>query len=360
MRIAVLGAGGGGASAVVELTGNGCSVNLWNRSTGTLQPFVAAGGVKHTGILGTGKAKPALISDDLENALQNVAAVLVCLPTHAHESLAEALVEIGANELPVVLNPGHTGGALSFRRVFERAGLAPPPVAEFSTLTYVARKSGPDTVHTTGVANRVWVACLPGDESAVEIAQKLYPAAVRAPNLLATSLANVNMVLHPPGAILGASWVESTGGDFTFYVQGLSAGVGRIMERLDAERLAVAAGFGLHLDSLFSEMQAIGTIERTAVQEEGIASAVRGGTANSRLMAPNSLAHRYYIEDFFFGVRPFLEMASIAGVQAPVAAALMTLAEHLADPDGRIEGRTAAAMGIDGFGRAELLNLVTG
>ncbi len=358
MKIAVLGAGAGGASAVAELSDNGHTTRLWSRSADTLKPFVDASGINYQGVLGSGKAAPETISADLEAVLNGADGVLVCLPTLAHAGLAALLADIEANSLPVVLNPGHTGGVFAFRKVFADRGLAPPPTAEFSTLTYVARMTSADTVNTTGAASHVWVSALAGDESALELAQALYPAAKPARNVLATALANVNMVLHPPGAILGASWVEATNGDFTFYVQGLSGGVGRVMEALDSERLAVASAFDLDLPDLFTEMQAIGTIDTAADGTAGLAAAVRDGTANRNIKAPGSLAHRYYVEDFFYGVRPFLALARIARVDVPVARSLMTLAETMVDPDGQIEGRSAAAMGIAGIDKNGLLELV--
>ena len=358
MRIAVLGAGAGGAAAAVELAQNGHSVRLWNRSADTLQPFIAAGGVKHEGVLNCGRAAVERISADLDAVLNDTDGILVSLPTLAHSAIADLLADLGANSLPVVLNPGHTGGVLAFRNVFARRGMAPPPVAEFSTLTYVARKSSPDTVAITGVAARIWAAALPGDDAALVMARQLYPAAQAARDVLATSLANVNLILHPPGAILGASWVEATGGDFTFYVQGLSDGVGSVMATLDAERLAVAAAFDLALPDLFAEMQAIGTIESSTDREAGLAAAVRSGTANRKIRAPDSLGHRYYVEDFFYGVRPFLALAEIAGIDVPVARSLMTLAEIMVDPGGMIEGRSAAAMGISEMTKQELIDMV--
>ena len=355
MKIAILGAGGGGASAVAELTQRGHVVRLWNRSAETLQPFIDAGGVRYEGVLGQGLAVPEVMTGDLARALHGADVALVCLPTPAHEALAQALAACGTATLPVVLNPGHTGGALAFHEVFARHGSVAPPIAEFSTLTYVARKAAPDTVSTTGAAKQVRVACLPGDERAVDVAIELYPSARRDTDVIATGLANVNMVLHPPGAVLGASWVEATGGEFTFYVQGLTPSVGRIMEALDAERLAVAQAYDVRLPDLFSEMQAIGTIESSADADAGLAAAVRGGTANSRIRAPDSLAHRYYVEDFFFGLRPFLAFARIAGVHVPVAGALMALAEAMVDPEGDIEGRTPAAMGVSGMNLEQLI-----
>ncbi|MEZ5124417.1 MAG: hypothetical protein R2736_23095 [Solirubrobacterales bacterium] len=93
-----------------------------------------------------------------------------------------------------MLNPGHTGGAL---HLAARLGAAAPPLAELSTLTYVARKPQGDRVRISGVAGRVRAACLPGGEAALDLACELYPCAVRERDVLATGLANVNLVLHP-------------------------------------------------------------------------------------------------------------------------------------------------------------------
>ena len=360
MIVAILGAGSGGASAAVELSRNGHAVRLWNRSGHTLEPFIDAGGIRHEGVMGNGIARLELMSTDLGAVIDGADVLLICTPTLAHADLADRLADMAANTVPVVLNPGHTGGALAFRTVFEGRGVTAPPIAEFSTLTYVARKSSADTVATTGTAKRVWVAALPGDEDAVRVAQELYPAASQARDVLATGLCNVNMVLHPPGAVLGAAWVEATRGDFTFYVDGLSDGVSKVMQQLDVERLAVAAAYQLQLPDLFAEMQAIGTIEADADAKAGLAAAIRSGNANRQIMAPDSLRHRYYVEDFFFGLRPFLVLAGIADIEAGVARALMTLAEMLVDPTGTIEGRSAKSMGVADMSRDELLQLVRG
>ena len=358
MIVAVLGAGNGGGAALAELVNKGFKVRLWNRSDETLLPFRRAGGIRYNGVLGEGLAAPELMTADLAAAIDGADVILSCLPTTAHGRIAAALAALGANAAPVVLNPGHTGGALEFVAAFKRHGVAPPPTAEFSTLTYVARKPQPGMVSITGAAKQVRVAAMPGGEAALSAAKVLYPIAKDATDVIATGLANVNMVLHPPGALLGAAWVESRRGDFTFYVQGLPDGVGRVMAALDDERLAVARCYGHDLPDLFAEMQSIGTIESGADKSAGLAAAVRSGKANSRIKAPDSLAHRYYREDFWYGIKPFLALAGIADASVPVAASLMNLAEILVGGAALPEGRSAAAMGIDGLGKDELLGLV--
>lgn len=353
----MLGAGAGGAATAAELAGRGLEVRLWSRSEQTIAPFRAAGRVGFRGALGDGAAPLERATTDLAEALAGAEVAVVSMPSVGHEHLGRALA--GAGSLPpLVLNPGQTGSALRFRTLFGEAGLAPPPLAELSTLAYVARRHAPGCVTVTGVADRVWAACLPGGEPALEAARELLPAAEPAPDVLATALANVNLVLHPPGAILGAAWVEATQGAFRFYAEGTTPGVARVMAALDRERLAVARALGHELPSLAEEMAAIGTADAAAAARGDLRAAIREGGPNRQIPAPDSLEHRYYREDLGFGVVPFLALAEAAGVAAPVAGALLRLGSTLLGDDLAEEGLNAGRLGIAGLDRDGLRELV--
>jgi opine dehydrogenase len=353
--VTVVGAGAGAAAAVAELTLAGHEVRWWNRTDATIAPFREAGGVRYEGVLGEGFARPAAFADALGDALDGANLALVCLPSLAHEAVAHALAD-AAVACPVVLNPGHTGGALHVAEIFRTRNLIAPALVEFSTLTYVARKPAPDTVRITCAAGRVWAACLPGGEEALRLARSLFPSATPARDVIASSLANVNLVLHTPGAILSAAWVEATGGDFRFYVDAMTPGVVRSIDALDRERLRVASAFGHELPPLGEEMAAIGTAVATA----DLQAAIAGGEANKTIKAPDSLAHRYYAEDFGYGLVPLLEFARIGGVEAPYATALVTVAAVLRGEDVRVTGLTAERLGVAGLDRAALLARVRG
>lgn len=357
--VAILGAGAGGAAATAELMQSGYRVRLWSRSPATLSPFQESGHVAYDGVLGPGQATPELISDNLEATLENTDGILVCLPTLAHGQLAGRLAELGQSSVPVVLNPGHTGGAMEFHHTYVGLGVTPPPLAEFSTLTYVARKNSPDTVTITGTANQVRVAGMLGNNTAIKVAQLWYPNAVECKDVIATSLANVNLVLHPPGCVLAAAWIEATKGDFTFYVEGMTDGVGHVMYALDQERRSVAQAFGHTLPSLIEEMSAIGTVEQGAAEQE-FADNIRGGKANKNIKAPDSFQHRYYKEDFWFGLTPFIAFADAVGAQVPVAKSLMTLAAAMSRGRETPGGRTAQQMGINGMDGEQIIVFVRG
>ena len=358
MKVAILGAGAGGAAVAVQLCAAGHAVSWWGRSAKTLEPFLAQGGVAFEGVYGTGLARPELISDDLAGVLSGADVALVCLPTTAHDDMARAIAATGL-DVPVVLNPGHTGGALEFAAVFRSLGKAVPPIAEFNTLTHVARIYAPGVVTVTGAARYLRLGALPGGERAAQAAQALFPAAQIMPDVLACDLVNLNMVLHVPGAVLGAAWVEATGGEFTFYVQGMTPGVARLMRALDDERRAVGQAFGHDLPSVTAEMQRVGTVEASADPED-FAAAIASGGANARIRAPNALSHRYYVEDFGHGLQPFVALADISGVAAPLSRSLMAVGQVLIGDALLAKARTAARMGIAGLDREGLLQMVRG
>ena len=121
-------------------------------------------------MLGDGFVALPAITTEIERALDGADVAMVCLPALAHEAAFAELARAGV-EVPVVLNPGHTCGALHAATRFGGA------VAELSTLTYVARR-GDDGVNVTGLAKRVRAAALPGGREALDAALSLYPCAV--------------------------------------------------------------------------------------------------------------------------------------------------------------------------------------
>jgi opine dehydrogenase len=355
MKVAVLGAGNGGTSAVVDLVQRGFDVSLWNRSPERLDAL--ANGITYEGVLGSGRVEAFFQSAVLEDVLDGADAAVVCLPAQAHIPVADLMAETGIH-VPVILNPGHLGGSLEFIHRCRVGGASIPPVGELSTLTYVARMIGRATVSITGVANSIRAAAAPGGSDAVDAATALYPQASREADVLAAGFCDVNMVLHPPGAILGAAWIEATEGDFRFYVDAMTPSVAGIMATLDDERRAVAAAYGHQLPDLITEMMAIGTVDRP--HGGRIADAVGSGQMNAAIRGPDGIGHRYFQEDIPFGLLPLVELARVARVDHPIADALLTIGAALIGPEAMENGRTAERMGLAGLDLDGVRALVRG
>ena len=342
----------------MELTQKGHDVSFWNRSAETIASFQEIGGVSYEGALGEGKAVPRLVTTDLPAALDGVDLVIVCLPAVAHEKIALAMAELLC-DVPIVLDPGGTGGALLFRRAFKDEGVPLPPIVEMSTLTYIARKTKPSKVSVFAVAKKVHVACLPGGEPALDVVDTLFGSVSREPHVFSTSLRNINLVLHPPVALLSAAWVEATDGDFFVYSQAVTPGVFALTEALDKERRAVGAALGLELPSLVEEMNEVGSVDADAYRRGDHRGAIVKGEANASIKAPSSLEHRYYREDLPFAVLPFTEIAAACATPTPVADAILTVAASMLGSDPRYQGFTSSRLGIEGVDSAAgLLEIV--
>jgi opine dehydrogenase len=73
----------------------------------------------------------------------------------------------------------------------------------------------------------------------------LYPDVVQASNVLETGFMDINAVEHPPQIVCNAGWLEHTKGDYLFYYEGTTPSVGRVIDVLDGERMAVAEVVGV-------------------------------------------------------------------------------------------------------------------
>ena len=87
----------------------------------------------------------------------------------------------------------------------------------------------PKTAHDHGSARRD--ALLPGQFG-------------RADSVLEADLANLNAILHPPGMVCNAGWIEASAGKFSFYAEGGGPAVARVMDAIDAGRVALVRALG--------------------------------------------------------------------------------------------------------------------
>lgn len=344
--VAVIGAGHGGLAAAADLTYRGHAVRLQNRSEEPLRDVERAGGIRTSGAVGDGVAVPAATTTDMASAVDGADAVVVVLPALAHRDVFRALAGCVHPDVPIVLNPGHMCGSVHLRRVFDAADRPVPPVVEFGTLTYICRSNAPATVDVSLRAQEVPAATAPGSEDALELAGRLFPGLRSVASPVEAWLHDVNVVLHPPGMILGASRIE--GGDgFRFYAEGVTGSVESVMAALDAERRAVGRAFGIELPDLGRTMAAFGSADRAAAERGDLAGAVRAGRANRDIAAPSSIDHRYLHEDVPFGLVPLMALGASVGVPTPVAEALTVLAETITGRAYRREGLNAGFLQLE-------------
>lgn len=347
--IAILGGGNGGFAAAAHLRTLGHTPQLYNRSAGTIAAIREHGGVEYSGVAGDGFAPVSVVTTDLETALDGADFIMTCLPAIAFSGIARELASHLDGSRPILLNPGSTGGSLAFRTTLREAGCdTVPPIGETNTLTYICRKRGDDHVHISSLVENVRFASLPTSDRDVfeDLLDDIYPTLTPVSNVLHTALSNVNAVLHPPGILLSAAWIEHTNGDFRFYYDAGTPAVANVMADLDEERRAIADAWGLKVDPFPVMFADIGSTSKEAGESGSFLRMLRESEPNKEIKAPSSVDHRFFNEDIPFGLVPMQTLARIADIETPTIDSAISIASSITQFEYRATGWTRDSLGL--------------
>lgn len=312
-----------------------------------------AGGIAAEGEL-TGFQAIAYAGHDVEAALRGADVIYAVGPAYSTRPFAEACRPHLTDGQTVIICPGSTGGALEFRQAagLEQSGRQ-VLIAETSTLPYAVRVTEPGTIHVfLKLRGGLYLAALPTEHTAgiLDRVRDVYPQMEAARNVMQTILQNSNPVIHPAITLLNAGLIERTNGGFLFYEQGVTTGVGRLIEALDDERVAIGAALGLDIlpDPELGCLQGYMT---EATYDTGYINApgFRG------IGAQPSLDHRYLNEDVGYGLVFMKRLGQQIGVETPTINAVIQLASMVMKKDYLREApRTPETLGIAGLSSEEL------
>jgi opine dehydrogenase len=74
--------------------------------------------------------------------------------------------------------------------------------------------------------------------------------------------------------------------------------------------------------------------------------------------APQTLQHRFILEDIPYGMAPMEAVARAAGIPTPVTTSIIELCQCLVDKDLRSEARDLKSLGLEGMSGDELKRFV--
>jgi opine dehydrogenase len=354
--VAILGAGNGGMALAGYLARHGHRVALWNRSPARVAPVAALGGIDLTfagAVPGFGPI--AVATWNLAEALSAARLVLVAVPATAHASIARACAPYVRDGQSVLLLPGRTGGALVFRRALRAAGCrARILLGEANTFPLAARCVGPAAAVVYGAKEDVRGAALPATHTPDLLAawRPVLPMLSPARSVLHTGLTNVGAILHPVITLLNRERIRR-GDTFDFYTEGVTPRVAALLAAADAERLQVARAYGVMAYPLRVWIASAYGHHAATIQ-----AAVGGNPAYVGIKAPDTLLHRYLLEDVPTGLVPLIELAEAAGLAVPTLCRLVGLARDTLGGDVWQGPRTLATLGLAGRGPRAIRTLV--
>ncbi|MBI5294273.1 MAG: NAD/NADP octopine/nopaline dehydrogenase family protein [Chloroflexi bacterium] len=357
-KYTVIGAGHGGKAMAAHLSLMGADVALWNRTFEHISVVKKRGGIELESPEGGphGFGRIHLVTSDISEAIAHAQIIMVVLPSSAHGDIARAAAPYLKDGQIVILHPGRTLGAVEFTKVMRDNGcIADVTVAEAETFIYASRADGPAQARIFRIKEAVPLAALPSsrNEMVLEAIQHAYPQFIDGVDVLHTGLNNMGAIFHPALTLLNMGWIESTHGDYQFYIDGVTPSVARVLEVLDRERVTVASSLGIRARTSLEWLKlAYDTVG------EDLHEAIHNQPGYYGIKAPPTLNHRYIFEDVPMSLVPIASLGIRYGVSVRGMESIIRLGSIIHRTDYWRRGRTVEKLGLQQLSVSEITRFV--
>jgi len=359
-KITVIGAGHGGKAMAAHLALMGARVTLYNRTFSKVEGIRLRGGISLTSELGSPQGFGALklVTDDMREALEVSQLIMVVVPAFGHAEIARRMAPWLRDDHIVVLNPGRTFGAIAFSLELRKHGCRTRPIlAEAQTFIYASRSIGPAQAFIHRIKDAVPLAAYPATHTGkvLQVLAPYYPQFIDGQNVLHTGLNNIGAIFHPAITLFNAGWIESTGGNFDFYTDGVTPTVAKIMEAIDRERMRVGEALDVQMISACEWLDLA-----YAAKGTGLHQAIHNQPGYRGIQSPGTLNHRYIKEDVPMSLVPMASLGRKLGIKVRGMESIIRLACISHEVDYWQVGRTMESLHLKNLTPEEILALAEG
>ncbi|MGO4403350.1 NAD/NADP octopine/nopaline dehydrogenase family protein [Bosea sp. RAF48] len=348
MRVSILGAGAAACGAAAQLSVMGHDPMLWSPSGRSTEALAAGAPLRATAAIET--SFHPRIAGNAADAVATADVVMLAMPGYAHKMAFDAIAPHLREGQPVIISSHASFGALYLSRLLAARKIHAPIIAWGTTLT-TGRKVSPTEVAVNSLRSKIDLATVPQDASAEALAlcTSLFGERfVLREGLLAIALSNLNPQNHLAIALFNLTRMER--GESWGQAENVTPAVGRVMEALDAERLAIAEAFGvsvrtIHEHYAYSYQLPVASIAEMNAELHGRG---KGG------FGPATLESRYVLEDAPYGLLPTVLLGGLIGRPATLHEAGLTLLSAAYGRDFTRENELLPALGFDVMTREEL------
>lgn len=348
MKVAIVGAGSIAFAMAAFVEQQGHAATLWSPSgarTGALargEPLVASGAIE-------GSFRPA-VADSAERLIAGAEAIVVALPAYGHRHVIDRIAPFVASGQTVIVSSHASFGALYLSRLLSERGIAAPIVAWGTTLLS-GRQASSTEVRVNTVRQKVDLATVPTavSDQGLALCRTLFgDRFVDRSSLLAIALSNLNPQNHMGIALGNMTRMER--GEAWGQSQNVTPNVGRLLEALDRERIAIADVLGLQVRTIFDHFHLSFGVPMGPVSEmnQAMHDAGKGGTG------PATADSRYVTEDVPFGLVVTARLGRLVARPADLHEAGIHLFSALYGRDFTAENDLLAALDFERMPLARL------
>lgn len=325
MDIAILGLGRTARAAAAYLMQQGCSVTLWGRDINVVQKLTEEG-IDITGAC-AGHYAPRVCAD-LRDAVRGAGLILVMTVAAGHAPVAKRLQGLLEQGQRILIFNGNWGAYEFFQELGSEAEEKQVVIAETGAQLFLADYEG-DCCHIKSIKEEITLAAVRPEQAKrlCEELAPLFPQFVAGENVISTSLNSSNPVMHTPIALFNITRMEN-GEDYSFYADAATRLTLEAVEKIDAERCAVAKAAGV------TPVRCVDIINSFWPDKyDTIYEAVKNNKAYLSGKGPKTIKHRYLEEDLPFGIAPIALLGRMYGIETPCIDAMLGCYQWLLGAD---------------------------
>ena len=354
---AIIGMGMGGKGVAAELGLAGYRLRVHDIVEDQIRDIGLHGGLKVQGREGD-FAPVEFATTDLGEAVEGTQAIIICTWGTEHARVAKDLAPLLVDGQLILLIQGNAGGSLVVRNELKRAGCAAEvDVAQFDGFPYMMNVLAPDSVLLTTNKEELLMAAVPAtrNDAVMAMIGDAFPMARPAPNILHLSF-DKGGILHVPAMITNVGFVESDR-EYHHYTDGMTPSVIRLLQALDAERVAVARAYGVPSEPVDDWL-----FQTYGVREDSLYETIQllAVTHYKHTPRPRSLDYRFLSQDLPCISVATAALGDVAGVDTPITDSVITMSSALTGVDYWKTGRNLENLGLDGKSVSEIQAAVSG
>lgn len=348
LKVGIAGAGAIAFGTAAFLEAAGHRPMLWSPSGARTRRLAAGEPLTATGAV-EGAFRPD-VAESAEALVQAADVLLVAVPGYGHKAVFDAIAPHIRSDQPVIISSHASFGALYLSRLLAGRGVATPIVA-WGTTAVTGRQPSHVAVNVNTVRSKIDMCTLPEARAGegLDLCRRLFgDRFVQREGLLAISLSNLNPQNHMGIALCNMTRMEH--GETWSQGYNVTPNVGRLLEALDRERLAIAEALGLSVRTIFEHFHLSFHVPQDTVSNmnQEMHRQGRGGTG------PATADSRYVTEDVPYGLLVTVKLGEMTGREARLHRAGVDLFSALYGRDFAKENSLLDALALDGMTLSEL------
>lgn len=347
-KVGIVGAGSVAFGTAALLCENGHDPMLWSPSGRGTADLAGGGLLTAKGAIDCSHA--VRVARDAEDLVRGNDILLLALPAYGHKTVMDALAPHIREGQHVIISSHASLGAVYLAELLKARDVSAPITAWGTTAITGRRQSGTE-VKVNTVRKLVDLCTVPDNQSseALAICTRLFGDRFRARDgLLAISLSNLNPQNHMGIALCNMTRMER--GETWSQGQNVTPNVGRLLEGLDLERIAIAKALDLEVRTIFEHFHLSFDVPVASISQmnQHMHAVGTGGTG------PDTADSRYVTEDVPYGLVLTVALGDLVGRPAELHRAGVRIFSSMYGTDFMKENELLAALALERFTLSDL------